>query len=258
MNFRFHISDLKSSPHGRLRSGRERDARSLFSERRLGSAHVAFLGVCLVAALLLIMNLNISIEENVSERIGNLAQLGIDRRDLNDVLGRQMANDLREHFRMRNVNGPRNQFGAPSSGFWSEIRDSVSDQETDNDGSTVTISDPRFNQKYYGGEIHMDDKLLAIPARTEAYNKSPRLFSNLKAVFFHSGAIALVSFDPEAKREKGEKRVGAKTPGLIFYWLKESVKQAADANALPLPDVMVSRLLEAADRYVDRILKKRA
>jgi hypothetical protein len=240
--------------------------------RRLGLAHVFFFlsTRVFVAAFLFfcsglaIMNINVSIEENVSQRLGHLSGLVENREELNDVLGRQLANDIREHFRLRNVNGPRNSFGARSSGFWGEIRDSVSDQEVDAAGATVTISDSRFPQKFYGGQIHMDDKLLAIPARIEAYDKSPRLFSNLKAVFFRPGLGALVSFDPEKKREKGEKRIGsgagpaAKNDlGFVFYWLKESVKQDPDPNALPLPDRMVSRLLEATDRYVDRILKKK-
>jgi hypothetical protein len=239
-------------------------AKSIFSGG-LGQHRLSLLSLCLATALF--MNVSYSIEENVSQRLGELAGLVEDRTELNDVLGRQMANDLREHFRERNINGPRNQFGAPSSGIWGEIRDSVSDQEVDATGATVTISDPRFPQKYYGGTIHMEDKMLAIPARAEAYDKSPRLFSNLKAIFFRPGLSALVMVDPGTKRKKGEKRIGSQKRdenwgnqleelGFVFYWLKQSVTQQPDYDALPPADRLVSSLLEATDSFVARILKK--
>lgn len=200
------------------------------------------------------MNVSYTITENVLARLGDISKLGVDRQALNEDVGRQLANDLREHFRMRNLNGPRNKFGARSSGFWSEIRNSVRDGEVDDGGVTVTISDPRVAQKYYGGRITMDQHRLAIPARAEAYNKSPRIFSNLRAVFFRSGAVALVDYEPEQKRVKGEKRIGRKPDrGLIFYWLVKAVEQEPDYDTLPQADIEATRLLEAAERHVQRI-----
>jgi hypothetical protein len=208
------------------------------------------------------MNLTYDIQDNVLHRLGDLSRLAVDREALNDELGRQLAEDLRAHFRMRSVDGPRNKLGAPSSGFWEGILKSVSDGETDSGGVTVTISEPAFIQKFYGGIIRMNNKLLAIPARTEAYNHSPTDFSNLKAVFFRSGAIALESFEPETKRAKGEMRVhqkGArakKSMGLIYYWLARAVEQAPDPAALPKPDVEAARLLETVERHVNRIAER--
>lgn len=202
-----------------------------------------------------VMNQTISIKDDVSHRLAELF-LGVENREaLHDDLGRRLANDLRDHFTEREIAGPRNKLGAPSSGFWADNAGSVNDGEIASDGVTVTISDHRFNQKVYGGPIRMDDVLLAIPARTEAYGKSPRIFSNLKFIFFaNTGTKALVQFKPTEKRQKGEKRIGGvKDEGLVFYWLKEEVTQAADPKALPTREKMITGIIDTAEKHFNRL-----
>ncbi|HEX7860815.1 MAG TPA: hypothetical protein VF773_10840 [Verrucomicrobiae bacterium] len=200
------------------------------------------------------MNVTVTAIEDASHRLARFRNSLDDKKDFDADLGRRLANDLREHFRLRQLNGPRNQFGAPSSGFWSDIRDSVNDGELVNDGVVVTISDPRFVQKFYGGTIKGDGKLLAIPARAEAYGRSPRNFPFLKAVFFRSGAIALVETErTKLRRTKtGFKGSAVQTAGMVWYWLKEEVHQDRDPNALPATTALMAGLLDTAEKHINR------
>jgi hypothetical protein len=201
------------------------------------------------------MNLKLTVEDDVSHRLARFRDSLENPAALHADLGRRLANDLREHFRVRQMNGPRNRLGAPSSGFWAEIRDSVNDGEVAADGVVVTISDPRFVQKYYGGTIRADGKLLAIPARTEAYGKSPRNFPFLRAVFFGPGKIALVETErTKLRKTRGGGFKGSEVPtvGLVWYWLKEEVYQEKDPNALPPATALMAGLLDTAEKHIRR------
>ena len=197
---------------------------------------------------------SVTIQDRATPVLERLLNAVKDRRALNADLGRRGANELRAHFRDRQMTGPRNKFGASSSGFWSEIRDAVNDADATEDGATIKIAHPAIAQKVFGGTITKDDKLLAIPARMEAYGKSPRLFSNLKAIFFRSGAGALISTD--AKLARGQKRLGKlKETGMVWYWLVDSVTQAKDPNALPEKEKMEAALLDTLEKHVNRLTK---
>ena len=94
---------------------------------------------------------------------------------------------------------------------------------------------------------------VAIPARAEAYNKSPRLFSNLRLICFRSGAKALVAEDPITPRVKGEKRIGgSRSAGLVFYWLVDAVHQDKDPEALPDPTQFAAALEDTARKHLAR------
>lgn len=204
------------------------------------------------------MNLEITVEDDVSGRLAELQAKLDDATDFRADLGRRLSNDLREWFRGRQSSGPRNKLGAPSSGFWREIRDSVNDGEVVRDGVVVTISDPRFNQKYYGGTIKADNKLLAIPARTEAYGNSPRIFPFLTVIFFKSGAKALVETERtqlgKGRGKKGSRQVN--TAGMVWYWLVESVTQERDPQALPSEEVLLRGLLDTGEKHIKRTVKE--
>lgn len=192
---------------------------------------------------------------NAASKLTALMAEAKDGNALKEDLGRRCANELREHFAKRNVEGPRNKLGATSSGFWGEIGGKVDDGKISGDDVVVSIHDPRLAQRVYGGPIKMDDHLLAIPARPEAYGKSPRLFSNLKAVFFEHGA-ALIQFKPAEPKKPGEKRIGGKKDeDIVFYWLvKETRPQAADPHALPGREQLTAALLDTAAKNLRRVL----
>jgi hypothetical protein len=203
------------------------------------------------------MNVNVSIQDDASGRLLRFEQSISNPEAFRDDIGRRVANDLRAWFFGRQGDHSRNKFGGRSSGFWSQLRDSVSDGKTENDGVSVTISDPRFNQKYYGGDIRADTKLLAIPARAEAYDRSPRTFDNLKAIFFRSGAIALVEADRTAikRTKKGFKSKG-ETGGMVYYWLVKGVHQVKDPDALPSEARLLAGILDTAEKHYNREVRK--
>jgi hypothetical protein len=188
---------------------------------------------------------------------------------LHTDLGRRMANDLRAHFMQRNIEGPRNQFNAPSSNFWADILAAVHDAQATIEGASVTISHAAIAQKVYGGTIAGDGKMLTIPARLEAYGKKATGFDNLTAIFFKSGAGALIATDisitqadnSDGKRERGKKYAGTlKESGMVFYWLVKSVDQEPDPNALPTKEKLeaglAESLAETAEQHLNRVIHR--
>lgn len=192
-----------------------------------------------------------SITDEVSQALRQAQLILGDADSINKRLGRECAIQLREHFRQRESSGPRNRFGAPSSHFWLRIRESVGEPRVTADGVEVPIADPAINQKVFGGEIRKDKKMLAIAARTEAYNRSPRLFSDLRLIVFRSGSAALVKQD--VKLEKGQRGIGRKFDiGSVFYWLVDSVRQDKDPHALPSDQLMAAALLRRLQAIFNR------
>lgn len=191
-----------------------------------------------------------SLRDEVSREIALVGLQLSDLTPLNREIGRDVAEVLRGHFTHRQTDGPRNRFGAPSLEFWKDMMKAVDDGEASREGVTVGISNPAINQKVFGGTIHAKGKLLAIPARTEAYGRNPRDFANLKAVFF-GNTLALVQKEEGSTHR--ESNIGGKNDlGMVFYWLKESVTQAADADALPSDDKVWAAILEATQDYFDQ------
>lgn len=209
------------------------------------------------------VNLKINVVDQVSPGPEYLTKALEDRTALNADIGRRVANDLRKHFAMRQAEGPRNKFGAPTSNFWGEVRQATSDAEPTDNGGTVTIAHPAIAQKVYGGTIRADDKLLSIPARAEAYGKSPRTFANLKAIFFEHGG-ALVEVDATKVRSRKTKDGGRKFSsggtlgGLVFYWLVEQVTQKKDPDALPSEAVLLEGILDTGRKHIERIVERGA
>jgi hypothetical protein len=209
---------------------------------------------------------SIKVDDTASPDLARLVNAMTNRIALYKDILRRIANDLRAHFRQRQQAGPRNKFGAQSSGFWAEIRDSVNDGEiTSVDGGKVGIAHPAIAQKVYGGTIRKDDKKLAIPARMEAYGKSPRMFDFLRAIVFQSGAVALVEAErTEITRTRGINKdfgysnfKGAEARGIgsVWYWLVDSVTQKADPNALPKKEVLEAGMLDTAQKHFERQTK---
>ena len=107
-----------------------------------------------------------------------------------------------------------NKLGAsPTLGFWQKMQFGTF-ADADQDYGYVRM--PReVALRYFGGTVtpKMAD-YLAIPARTEAYNKSPRDFSDLRLIFFTkpdgSKTMALAEIDQQAltwrKSRKGVKK----------------------------------------------------
>lgn len=133
---------------------------------------------------------------------------------------RAAANVFRTHFRKRNLEGNKKGW-QPSGTFWREVRDSVSSDATDRGGS-VTVADPRYAQKVFGGEIAPKrGTYLAIPMHPAAYKRSPRTFGDGLSVEFRKVRGQTVLFLADAATDE------------FMYVLKRSVFQDADPAALP-------------------------
>ncbi len=206
------------------------------------------------------MNYTIETRDDVSGELERIMRAVANPQALNGALGGRLAEDLMGHFHHRQNVGPRNRFGAPSSGFWGEIADAVAPEPPTNDGVVVTIASPEFIQKVYGGTIEADQHLLSIPARTEAYDHSPREFDFLHAIFFRSGAIALVESDRTLvsqsgkKKNRGQFKADREVGGMVWYWLVESVTQRADPDALPSREKLIAGLVETAREFFEGVM----
>jgi hypothetical protein len=168
------------------------------------------------------------------------------------VLGRELANFLKLHFRTKDKAEPSTlgQAAGRRSHFWLQIGRSVQNPEVGESQVSVAISDPRFAQKLYGGTIRAKRvRNLAIPLIPQAYQRAPAVFEretgrNLFFLKARSGAGLLAYQDP-----------GRKFP-VAAYLLTPSVNQKPTPGALPEDKVIADRLETKATEYVDRKLKE--
>jgi hypothetical protein len=161
--------------------------------------------------------------------------------------GRAGRNELVRHFRAKNRAEP-NTLGGKRTHFWNAVARSTQAPVVD-DGTntvTITITDPRFAQKIFGGTITAKRaRNLAIPQTPEAYGRSPRTFTaetGLALFFFRKNGGAFL----------------AHTTNLadltIHYILKPSVHQDPDPTALPDEAHLERVVLDAADAALQRQL----
>ncbi len=139
---------------------------------------------------------------------------------------------------------PPNKMGFTSTGFWSEASSSTHGEVI---GSGVIISTGKIGvrQRYFGGVIKpVNKQYLALPARAEAYGKSPREFDNLICIDLgrQQGAPRLVLVEADAsrvsigrKKKDGTRTVqnAGETGGGIMFWLVKQVVQQPDPNIIP-------------------------
>ncbi len=119
--------------------------------------------------------------------------------------------------------------------------------------------------RYFGGTVTPKKaENLAIPARTEAYNKSPRDMHDLRLAVFAGGTLALVQAASQKvkwRRSKGQLRPspGAETAGgLVFYWLVKSATIAGNTAVLPAADVLQAAANSAVASYLRLIMRRRS
>lgn len=144
-----------------------------------------------------------------------------------------------DHLIARDSSHP-NRLGGQRTHFYSQAAQATT-WEADGGDVRISIAHLGVRQRFLGGVIRpVNKKALAIPARAEAYGKTPGEFQDLKLVVFRSGAAALVQADQSLirfvrSRKDGSlklKRMGNRG-GLVMFWLVKSVRQAADPGVLP-------------------------
>jgi len=140
------------------------------------------------------------------------------------------------------------------SQFYARASEATNYRLTTN-GVTVSITQQGIAQRFFGGWIFpVNSDWLTIPARDEAYGRRAREFSNLTFIILAQGGAALISFEPVAKKKKGELRAGTShDTGTVFFWLKKSVYQNPDPTVLPPDDKITDPALQAVAKYLENL-----
>ncbi len=167
---------------------------------------------------------------------------------------------FQNHFK----NAPANKMGYPTTGFWKRAVRATNYQANDA-GVVISVNQVGVRQRFLGGEIHpVKGKYLAIPARAEAYGKSPKEFDNLTVAFGRGGRpVALVeaaatklTFGRKLKGQAGKRDFSTEaTGGGVYFWLVKSVHQAPDATALPDPVEIQQLARETITRVIEDVSK---
>lgn len=155
------------------------------------------------------------------------------------VAGREGANRLRAHFRRLDREKP-NKMGARREHFWLQVGRSITQPKVDAPRGRITISitDPRFAQKLYGGVIRAKrGRFLTIPVSREAYGRSASVFEReegVNLVFIRQRNRALLA------SVRGVDRLQ------VEYILTPQVRQERDPDALPDLDTLAGQIADRA------------
>lgn len=163
--------------------------------------------------------------------------------------GREVANQLKSHFRKKDRSGA-NKLSDRRTHFWLQIASSVNAPVVAGATTvTVTIADPRFAQKFFGGTITAKNAgALTIPVEERAYGRTAATFereTGLKLFLVKTGKGAFENAVLAVKDDQGRGFT-------VEYLLTPSVKQQADTDALPEKTALETAILKRAQRMVDR------
>ena len=167
--------------------------------------------------------------------------------------GRELGNQLRAWFRQRDQSNA-NHLSERRSHFWLQVARSVNrPQMAWFNSVSVTISDPRFAQKLFGGTITAKvAEALTIPVEERAYDRTAATFereTGLKLILLKTGgsaANALENAILAVADPNDPKRL------TVEYVLMKSVNQQADPEALPPKAKLEAAILRRAQRVLDR------
>jgi hypothetical protein len=158
---------------------------------------------------------------------------------------------------------PVNHFGKRTN-FWLQVMRSVQTPTLPVSGTpaVVSINDPRFAQKLYGGPIVAKRaKALTIPVSPEAYGRTAAVLEQEKgiklfAIWQKGGGGLLV----QSILKRAGKSSGCQTPvhgGLIVhYLLRKSVYQQPDPKALPTKESIAASFVAGAKAVVATLVNR--
>lgn len=166
------------------------------------------------------------------------------------VSGRELANQLKSHFRLKDRTEP-NQLSPRRSHFWLAVSRTVSNPMQEGiDSISVSITHPAFAQKVFGGVIRAKAAgALTIPVEERAYGRTAATFeqeTGLKLFLLRVGKGSFQKAVLAAKEAKGL---------VIEYVLKKSVNQDRDPNALPVASALEEAILARAKSYYENEAK---
>lgn len=199
--------------------------------------------------------MNVSIRDSATPAVRQLIKdLGGER--MNRVIAESVLPVVQRHFQEL-AGSNKNKFGARSS-FWQRM---IAGTTAQSDAQTARVRMPReIALRFFGGTVTPKGgaKNLAIPARAEAYGKSPRDFNNLKFVMFASGAKALMSTGRQQRTDNRRSIGGAQDSALVFFWLTPSATIRPDPDVLPTDQTIVGAALNGVAGYVNLLQSRRA
>lgn len=168
---------------------------------------------------------------------------------LSKVVGRLGVNLLKDHFRSRNATP--NKLGGRRTNYWQRVADSVQDPRVGNGEVRISINEPTFAQKVFGGTITPKAaKALTIPVNPAAHGVTAAVLeSEIGTKLF------LVKKNGGSALGVLAARLGESKELTVFYVLVASVDQAPDPDALPPFESFASALVKKAEEYVARVTK---
>lgn len=158
--------------------------------------------------------------------------------------GRRVATDLRKHFTQLDKTRANRLAPGRRSHVWLEIRNAVGNPEPEPGGVSVTIADPRYTMKLFGGTVRPKRaRALTIPLHPLAYDRRASVFED------ETGAKL---FRPRGKRILMAEIGGKAVP---IYALATSATVRPDPDALPAERLRAGAL-ETAEKHLARMLAR--
>lgn len=159
---------------------------------------------------------------------------------------------------LENSRTNRNKFGA-RGGFWQRM---LAATRAGSDAEAGFISMPReVALRVYGGTVvPRVSKLLAIPARTEAYGKSPRQFADLHFIPTAKGGLLVQNDATRIKRKKRKAGVqaGETVGGGVFYFLVKRATIAPNRSLLPTDKEILTGASRGLKTWLEGQMKRGA
>lgn len=205
-------------------------------------------------------DITIKVEKDTSNEVLSALLSAVSGRKLKDRVGYNLTRMVQGNLRSL----PHNKQGWEPQGFYDKAARGTSYEVTET-GAVVSVDNPdapgaikfAYNQGQEGRiRIESKGKLLTIPAREEFYGHSAGEFDNLKYVQFgkggakalviNTGGAELVDFSTGKGRSSGRMGwskggIGARSEGMVAYWLADFVEQDARPEILPpVPEMMAN------------------
>lgn len=186
--------------------------------------------------------------------------------ELARVAGRAAATATRDHLFERDRSHP-NKMGGSRTHFYADAARSVQAPNVGGGRAEISVMAVGLAQRWLGGTITAGagtssksggpTRFLAVPARAEAYGKTPGEFHDLQFVPASSEHPAMLVQALQTLLKRGKRGFkGARVEGgFAMFWLFRSVTQRADPEVMPSDDELGKAAGTAVNSYVARRLQ---
>lgn len=194
------------------------------------------------------MNLKFEVVDNTTPHLDKALAVMKKKRPIHQAMASGAIVVVQDKFRA-NAATNRNPYGA-RGGFWNRM---LAGTKAKADNEFAILRMPReIALRLHGGTVRpATTKFLAIPARKEAYNKSPRDFNDLRfAVLPVGGPVLIQGERTKISFRKGKAVRGGMAGGGVFYWLRRSVTVRGDRDVLPTEAELLEAAGHAGEQYI--------